>query len=661
MTSPWGGTTPQIASQNDSRYETPGGAQQKADKAEQDAKDYTDAKLALPELPIANEAIVERHIRDESISSRTIAQKAVTRSKIGTGAVGWQELDTSLVADIDDVIINANFERVNERLKDISINIKDFGAAGDWNGTMGTDDSIAFQNAIDSLPNGGEIFCPGRFLIGGLVVNVENLVFVGRDKNDKLIVKNGSTGVTVKQNKVSFRNLEIISQGTKTDGLGTTGILYEKTPVSSIGFASVINVDFKGFSGSGLKVINAIQFTYDMGYVVSCTKGILFDRDSGGLSFGSTVTLKRIYVTSCTRGIETNRLYRTSFENVIGEYCDYGIYANISAFTLYRSYFERNNIKGCYAVDCEIQDLFQYENNTTTDAVQIDFTSATLPNERGYIRQNKFSTIAKTVGLLSNYGVNPKFLSAYGNSNNVGLLYGDAVVPIIRGDNIADPIAWASNRISEFQGWDYTRQGYKIQGITAGDNSYGMKQTVSLDNTKQYVIDVAVTNVLGSGLTTIRCGALVVTNGVSFTPPTNGSNEIKIFGIDIAGTSFECYVNAFVISEVLAKTDYTSIAEDKLTRKQQGRGIIFATAAPTTGTWAVNERVDNSAPTILKNISHWTRITQGSGTTGVWTAHGIGFGTTANRPTLTSNDQGYGYFDTTLIKMIMWNGSSWLV
>jgi hypothetical protein len=35
-------------------------------------------------------------------------------------------------------------------------------------------------------------------------------------------------------------------------------------------------------------------------------------------------------------------------------------------------------------------------------------------------------------------------------------------------------------------------------------------------------------------------------------------------------------------------------------------------------------------------------------------------GTTANRPTLTANDKGFTYWDTTVNKMIAWNGSAWV-
>jgi len=85
---PWKENTSQnTADQDDPRYETPGGAANKIEQSLQDSKEYTDARLSLPELPIHNGAIVERHIRDENVSSRTIAQKAVTLNKMADDAL----------------------------------------------------------------------------------------------------------------------------------------------------------------------------------------------------------------------------------------------------------------------------------------------------------------------------------------------------------------------------------------------------------------------------------------------------------------------------------------------------------------------------------------------------------------------------------------------
>lgn len=92
-----------------------------------------------------------------------------------------------------------------------------------------------------------------------------------------------------------------------------------------------------------------------------------------------------------------------------------------------------------------------------------------------------------------------------------------------------------------------------------------------------------------------------------------------------------------------------------------GKKWHSGTVAPTAGTHAVGDRLYNSAPTLLKNISHWTCIT--AGTPGTWRAVGIGQGTTANRPTLVANDAGYQYLDTTIAangSLVTWTGTIWV-
>lgn len=88
--------------------------------------------------------------------------------------------------------------------------------------------------------------------------------------------------------------------------------------------------------------------------------------------------------------------------------------------------------------------------------------------------------------------------------------------------------------------------------------------------------------------------------------------------------------------------------------------VTFATAAPTSGTYAYGDMVFNSLPTRTKNISHWQLVNPNSGTP-IWRAYGTGNGTTAERPSLSSGDAGYSYYDTDVNKMILWSGSAWLV
>ena len=85
----------------------------------------------------------------------------------------------------------------------------------------------------------------------------------------------------------------------------------------------------------------------------------------------------------------------------------------------------------------------------------------------------------------------------------------------------------------------------------------------------------------------------------------------------------------------------------------------YQSAPPTAISSIVGDTVINITPTRVKNISHWVNITSGS--SGSWQAYGTGYGTTAERPSLTAYDACYTYFDTTLGKMILWTGSAWLV
>ncbi|OMD19213.1 hypothetical protein BJP48_11945 [Paenibacillus odorifer] len=238
---PWSSnTTPPIASQDDPRYETPGGAQNKIEQSLQDSKEYTDERLSLPELPIHNGAIVERHIRDENVSSRTIAQKAVTLNKMDDDALSGsnhsyggkvnantvtEAIDTlddrvqyfidnsgTSVAELLDARLPENgpaFPNVRTRLNnadaqlaDITLNVKNFGAVEN------TDSTAAIQAALNA---GLKVKIPsGTYLINGLtpLIPQNNSKIILDDDTILKVIPNGSPSYQVFL-IVSKSNIEI--------------------------------------------------------------------------------------------------------------------------------------------------------------------------------------------------------------------------------------------------------------------------------------------------------------------------------------------------------------------------------------------------------------------------------------------------------------------
>lgn len=80
----------------------------------------------------------------------------------------------------------------------------------------------------------------------------------------------------------------------------------------------------------------------------------------------------------------------------------------------------------------------------------------------------------------------------------------------------------------------------------------------------------------------------------------------------------------------------------------------YGSGAPTTGRWMSGDKVSNLNPTITKNIQYWICVS--GGIPGIWRAVGVGQGTTEERPSLTSRDIGYQYFDTTMQKLLYFDG-----
>lgn len=103
--------------------------------------------------------------------------------------------------------------------------------------------------------------------------------------------------------------------------------------------------------------------------------------------------------------------------------------------------------------------------------------------------------------------------------------------------------------------------------------------------------------------------------------------------------------------------DTTKFFNGPLPGRPPRQAEIWGTAPPA-GTYAQGAVCHNTTPTRPKNISHWVVVSGGASP--VWMAHGIGDGTTAERPVLTTNDRGYLYRDSTTLTLIYWTGTAWV-
>jgi len=60
------------------------------------------------------------------------------------------------------------------------VNALDYGAVGDWNGSSGTDNTSAFQAAIDACPDGGTVFIPaGKYRVTSAISTTKAVRLVG--------------------------------------------------------------------------------------------------------------------------------------------------------------------------------------------------------------------------------------------------------------------------------------------------------------------------------------------------------------------------------------------------------------------------------------------------------------------------------------------------
>lgn len=296
------------------------------------------------------------------------------------------------------------------------------------------------------------------------------------------------------------------------------------------------------------------------------------------------------------------------------------------------------------------------------------YTSTAFYRSGGYIWSGAGATYPN-----GNVDLTIKVLDTRETPNTAtGLYFYNAVQPITDYDIKVDcdpAICTTGKTISQFNG---VACSGKLKLITKSlDTVYSSSASISVGSAVAYFGGIVNMNGGGSFILPpvanhigqhigIRNGSLPVT----VTPQTGD----KFIGVSINNTTSSLtipnvgdilYLEA---TEFGWKTKYGNKPRVSFTGSQYLPDILSSTAAPTDGTWDRGTIMFNKTPT-ASSVMGWVCIT--AGTPGTWTAFGaltadigkLTSGTTANRPTVTT--VGYPYFDTTLGKVVWWNGTVW--
>lgn len=190
------------------------------------------ADLVITAAKIANGTITEAKLSDSSVSRRTIIP----------GAVGANQIDPSILNAISDAGIQVKFNKIDEQLSDISINILNYGAIGG-----GADDTAAIQNAINDAVLQGvrKVLIPGVFQINS-PLNLTNLLTNGitlegtntsfsYGVGSELVLNTGGVGIDCTgTSRMVFKNLKITSRKPGQTNPSKIGILFGRSTTNTV-------------------------------------------------------------------------------------------------------------------------------------------------------------------------------------------------------------------------------------------------------------------------------------------------------------------------------------------------------------------------------------------------------------------------------------------
>jgi hypothetical protein len=181
---------------------------------------------------------------------------------------------------------------------------------------------------------------------------------------------------------LNISNLTLDSNGTKTDGLQTYGILSVNTSYSQFNDIRATN-----FSGAGLELRGCVYVGVSNYTASSCFYGLSFQLNPLGIQCTAT-RVDRAYVSGCTRGVTQTGAVDMIYNAIVMEYCgsttttDGALHLVGGTANFNFPYFEAN-FRNIVAVDAEVTIRTIYGDGTGTAPDSITYVGTAF-NRRGW-------------------------------------------------------------------------------------------------------------------------------------------------------------------------------------------------------------------------------------------------------------------------------------
>lgn len=259
-------------------------------------------------------------INDVTDGSIALAADLANTSNIAKGdaLIGYRQSNSA------GLLPNSIGQTVHRKLQE-TVSVFDFMTQAQIDsvqaGSYSLDVTTPCQNALNSGAT-RVVFPPGNYAITGLGINTTTSATV-RDIVGEGIVNLRLTAaasascfeIATTRAFVNFDNFNLISTGTKTDGLYTYGILF----VGSNAYTTAKNIRAENFSGAGMEWRQTVYTGIENYTCNGCFYGLSFQL-YGGIQC-TTVTVDRAYITGCTRGLTQTGAVAMEYRDVITEYC----------------------------------------------------------------------------------------------------------------------------------------------------------------------------------------------------------------------------------------------------------------------------------------------------------------------------------------------------